>query len=130
MNADQPNADQPMELIERIRSVQFRPSRGVTGYDQGRVDDFLDGLVVALQQGSAVEPLVRMVQFPTTRMREGYWCEDVDDFLDIVVAESGGEPIQPVAEQVEPETTVSMQPPSPGVIEERRGWLDRFFGRR
>ncbi len=78
-------------LIERIHSVIFTPVRGQAGYEMGHVDDFLDGVVVALRQGRPVEPLIDMVRFSTTRFREGYDMTEVDRFLASVVAESNGQ---------------------------------------
>lgn len=143
------------ELIERINSASFTLVRTRSSYDMTHVDDFLDALVVALQQGRPVEPLVDMVRFSTTRFRDGYDSREVDRFLDQVVADSqlltpqagradtaGVPPPNPshhnaAPEPVAPEGTAGGDGTAsseeawarPSVIEERRGLLSRLFQR-
>ncbi|KRF16153.1 DivIVA domain-containing protein [Nocardioides sp. Soil796] len=118
-------------LIERINSVIFTPVRAQVGYEMGHVDDFLDGLVVALRQGRPVEALVDMVRFSTVRFREGYAVREVDEFLASVVAESKG---APAPEQSPPQEQSHHTPADPhvevpGVIEEQHGLFKRLFRR-
>lgn len=117
-------------LIARIEAVVFTSVRGRTGYDMGQVDDFLDGLVVALRQGRPIDALIDMVRFMPTRLREGYVMAEVDDFLaEVSALAQGKEP--PAAEPVSPRSDPEPESyaAAPGVIEERRGLLARLFRR-
>ncbi|KQY64135.1 DivIVA domain-containing protein [Nocardioides sp. Root140] len=118
-------------LIERINSVIFTPVRAQVGYEMGHVDDFLDGLVVALRQGRPVEALVDMVRFSTVRFREGYAIREVDEFLASVVAESKGVPAQETPSMHEDAAPAAEPTPLevPGVIEEQHGLFKRLFRR-
>lgn len=115
-------------LIERIREAEFSTTRGGSNYAMGHVDDFLDGMVVTLQQGRAIEPLIAMVRFATVRLRVGYVTAEVDEFLEAIAAESTG--ARPPAPHSRNEDPSEVEPaPLPSVIEEPKGMLAKMLGR-
>jgi DivIVA domain-containing protein len=68
-------------LVSKVMTVRFTPVRIRAGYDMGEVDQLLEELVDALQQGRPVAPLIRAARFTPTRLREGYEVDDVERFL-------------------------------------------------
>lgn len=78
-----------------VRNVQFTTVRLREGYDMREVDEFLDRIVLTLEEresGRAASAsaltgdTVREHQFKTVRLAEGYDLGEVDTFLDNVTA--------------------------------------------
>ncbi len=114
------------QLVARIHGVRFTPVRLRQGYEMDGVDTLLDELADAVAMGRAVGPLVQAARFVPVRMREGYDMGEVDAFLAGVVAEADGTTPASSRDQVP-----SLAPePSPSVIEEQPGALDRLFRRK
>lgn len=121
-------------IVARIENAVFHPVRGTAGYDMKQVDDFLEGLVVAVRQGRSVDALIDVVRFMPTRFREGYDMAEVDGFLEEIKAFSLGEP--PPSDQDQSGEAVPVQPVLPesyaaagGVVQEQKGFFARLFGR-
>ena len=92
---------------EQVTASRFQDTKFRPGYDQDEVDDFLDGLVRALdaahrRPGPSAPPAlggltgrsVREHRFLATKFREGYAMEQVDALLEraaaaLVEAEAG-----------------------------------------
>ena len=72
-------------LARKVARVRFTPVRLRQGYDMGEVDDFLDQVQTALQEGRPVAPLVESVSFRRGFSREGYEIHEVDEFLSRLV---------------------------------------------
>ncbi|WP_353950921.1 DivIVA domain-containing protein [Knoellia sp. S7-12] len=81
----------PATLAETVRNAVFRSTQFRAGYDEGAVDDLLDELVRAVENGSSgteVAAIASSAKLPTTSMRRGYDTADVDEFLGEVVRQA------------------------------------------
>lgn len=121
-------------LVLEVRRVAFSATRMREGYDMSVVDDLLDSLARALEEGREVGPIADAARIPTTRFRDGYDPAEVDHFLSWLVAEQSTgdfattdpeEPAEAVTDPPEP-----LAPPLPTVIEEPPGMIAWLFGRR
>jgi DivIVA domain-containing protein len=77
-------------LIERIENSVFsRAPLGRRGYDETKVDQFLDAIIASLRHGPLMEAReVEQVMFPKPRFgARGYDEDDVDDLLEEVQKE-------------------------------------------
>lgn len=117
-----------LELVERIRSVQFTPVRLREGYEMATVDQCLDELEAAASRGLPLRTLVEAAgPFPTVTWREGYNISEVDDFLAaLAAAPPEGDPTT-----AGPSTSYGQSFPvaATPVIEERPGLMARLFRR-
>lgn len=68
-------------LVDRIRSVQFTPTRFRHGYEMTAVDALLDRAVGSVRRGESLGPVLD-VDLPTVSWREGYHMAQVRSFLD------------------------------------------------
>ena len=118
-----------LELVERIRSVQFTPVRLRESYDMQQVDQFCDQLEASISAGMPIGPMVEAARFTLARMREGYDRDEVDSFFAEVVrlSVSGSPPtVSPTDTSYGPSFPVA----ATSVIEERPGFMSRLFGRK
>lgn len=128
-----------LDLVARIREVQFAPVRLREGYDMSEVDDFLDELEAVVSAGRPLAPLVDAARFATVRLREGYYMDDVDSFLAEIVRLSTDPASLPGATTASstatadgpshPVETGRAAVPTTSVISEQRGLISRLFGR-
>lgn len=118
-------------LVVEVHRVAFTTSRMREGYDMSAVDDLLEVLAHALEQGRPLGPLVDEARFATTRFRDGYDPSEVDHFLSWLVGEQSKRgDLAPAEPDEPPGTEAQAEPPLPSVIEEPRGLFSRLFGRR
>jgi DivIVA domain-containing protein len=126
------------EIVADIRSSLFPTSLLRRGYDMGAVDDVLDDLVTRIEEGAPADEIERFViglAFATAV--GGYDEAAVDDLLHRVVDALKGEEasvggLEPTSASggpaAGPEQEGSAQPGS-ALIEPRRGFFARLFGR-
>jgi DivIVA domain-containing protein len=86
--APAPRSDEPaglpadrQRLVDRIRSVQFTPTRVRQGYEMTAVDALLDRAAGMIRRGEPLGPLLDS-DLPTVTWREGYHMARVRSFLD------------------------------------------------
>lgn len=72
-----PNRSATAEIAAQVREVRFRMARR-GGYDCAAVDDFLDQIISAAEQGAPVGPLLAQAQFQMARFQPGYTAAEVD----------------------------------------------------
>ena len=90
MSATSPTADE-------IRTARFRPVRLRAGYDMDTVDELLDQLADACDQGADPAPIAAGARFPVVKLREGYSIDEVDAFLERFGPGGRSSAAQPVA---------------------------------
>jgi DivIVA domain-containing protein len=118
-----------LELVERVRSVQFTPVRFRESYDMQQVDEFCDQLEASISAGKPIAPMVKAARFTAARMREGYEREEVDNFFaEVVVLSVSGAP--PTVSTTDTAYGPSFPVAATSVIEERPGLMSRLFGRK
>ena len=118
-----------LELVERIRSVQFTPVRFREGYELQQVDEFLDQLEAAIEAGRPIAPMVEAARFRMVRRQESYEMGEVDEFLDEVVRLSGASG-PPTVSSTDTAYGASFPVAAKSVIEERPGLMSRLFRRK
>ncbi|CAN7219961.1 DivIVA domain-containing protein [Terrabacter sp. LjRoot27] len=130
-------------IADELRTARFRTTQFRQGYDEGAVDDLIDGLVQRLLSGDADHEIVAAVHaclFPTTTARRGYDMADVDAALDRVTTALGGATTPPgdtsadsgVSPNAAASTRGASGPAAPlpsAVTEPPRGFLARLLGR-
>ena len=107
----------PATLAETVRNAAFGSTQFRGGYDEDAVDQLLDELVRAVENGSSgtgVAAIASNAKLPMTSVRRGYDRGDVDAFLNEVVRQAS-----------DPATT-SPRTPAP-VSPERSGLGARLF---
>lgn len=69
-------------LIERIKNVQFRPTRFHRGYAEREVDDFLDAIIASLAVSAVpyTPAQIRDREFRQVSFKGGYEIAQVDAF--------------------------------------------------
>lgn len=73
------------DLITQVQRSKFSITKFRDGYDLEDVDEFLDHLVLKLQQDASRPELLQLLgsaQFRVTKFRDGYLAEQVDSFLE------------------------------------------------
>ena len=94
------SAAEPMPVLDsaQVRAVKFQATKFREGYGQDEVDEFLDLVVIAMDEHAQGAPLsltadaVLQRKFQATKFKEGYDQDEVDDFLDRVVVSLRTEP--------------------------------------
>jgi len=109
------------ELVQRIRSVRFKPVRLREGYDMETVDQLLDQLEQAASRGLPLAPVVAAADLPRVKVREGYSIDEVAGPAASAASRTDGASGPGFPVETKPTTSV---------IQEQRGLISRLFRRQ